>query len=199
MREFIFIILLFCSTTLFFFNFQSAMAQTKQAKDKKERNIRNSNVKVCIPECTPECKKKCLANVKDSILGNWTDIETGGITLLHYCKKDKKLLCGIITGDKEPENWPADARPPAIPGKKITDINNPDPEKRNSKVRGMQHLEGLTWNSVNQSWENGTIYNPLNGKFYGASIKLVDAHTAKLWGHLKCCKLLGKNVIWTRP
>src|SRR4051812_665332 len=45
------------------------------------------------------------------------------------------------------------------------DVNNPDKEKQNRKVLGLNILNDFKFDG-DDTWENGTIYDPKNGKTY---------------------------------
>ena len=49
------------------------------------------------------------------------------------------------------------------------DVNNPDKEKRTQKTLGMNIMSGFTFDGKN-TLENGTIYDPKNGKTYDCKI-----------------------------
>lgn len=49
------------------------------------------------------------------------------------------------------------------------DINNPDKEKQKRKVLGLNILNEFTFDG-DDTWENGTIYDPKNGKTYSCKI-----------------------------
>ena len=48
------------------------------------------------------------------------------------------------------------------------DVNNPDKEKRTRKTLGLNILNNFTFDKG--TWENGTIYDPKNGKTYSCKI-----------------------------
>lgn len=49
------------------------------------------------------------------------------------------------------------------------DMNNPDAEKQQRKVLGLNILNDFTFDG-DDTWENGTIYDPKNGKTYSSKI-----------------------------
>jgi uncharacterized protein (DUF2147 family) len=64
-----------------------------------------------------------------------------------------------------------------------TDVENPDPAKRNRPTLGMPVLMGLAPAKEPGKW-SGQIYNSQNGKMYDASISLADENTLDLEGCL---------------
>ena len=163
-----------------------------------KKNKHKKLEEVCLPECSPECKKSCNVNPINSIIGIWSDDETGGLTKLHFCKKNKKLLCGTIAGRIErPINY-QDIILEKEPLEKPKDLLNPDPLKRSNNITSLLFLENLSWDNEKKIWVNGVVYNPLSGKSYGSSLKLINSFKVELWGHLLCCPILGKKISWTR-
>ena len=97
-------------------------------------------------------------------------------------------LCGTIVWLKEPLD---DA------GKEKVDANNPDEALRSRKLLGLPLLNGFVRASEDGVWENGTIYNPEDGKTYRSKMTLKDADTLKVRGYVGI-PLFGKTQIWTR-
>ena len=46
------------------------------------------------------------------------------------------------------------------------DVNNPDPGQRNKKIWGLMILKDFSYNADKNRWEDGTVYDPDNGKTY---------------------------------
>ncbi len=80
-------------------------------------------------------------------------------------------------------------------GKPIVDKNNADKSKRNRPILGMRLLNDFEYK--NGSWENGTIYDPKNGKTYSSIIKKKDAKTLEVRGYVGI-SLIGRTVEWTK-
>jgi uncharacterized protein (DUF2147 family) len=81
-------------------------------------------------------------------------------------------------------------------GKEKTDIYNPDPTKREDPIVGLIFISGCAKKSENH-WENGTVYDPRNGRSYSCYVDLQDADKIKLRGYIGS-SLIGRNYIWTR-
>jgi uncharacterized protein (DUF2147 family) len=48
-----------------------------------------------------------------------------------------------------------------------------------------------------KSWEDGTIYDPNNGKTYSCTIKIKKANELEIRGFIGI-SLLGRTTVWTR-
>jgi uncharacterized protein (DUF2147 family) len=85
---------------------------------------------------------------------------------------------------------------PVENGKPRVDSNNPDKNKRNNPVIGLQILNGFQFNG-NDEWTGGEIYDPESGKTYKSFISLKDKNTLKVRGYVGI-SLFGRTEIWTR-
>ena len=97
-------------------------------------------------------------------------------------------LCGRIVWLKEPL---------AEDGKIKYDVNNPDKELRQRSIIGLHLLEGFVASAEVDVWENGTIYNPEDGKTYSCTLTLLNFDTLKVRGYVGL-PLFGKTQIWKR-
>jgi uncharacterized protein (DUF2147 family) len=88
------------------------------------------------------------------------------------------------------------SEPKTSEGKEKTDIHNPDPTKRNHPIIGLVFICGFAKKSDTR-WENGTIYDPHDGKTYSCSMDLQGPNKIKVRGFIGV-DLLGRNYIWTR-
>jgi len=73
------------------------------------------------------------------------------------------------------------------------DKYNPDPRKRGRPLLGTPILLSMKPEESNK-WE-GKVYNPKDGGFYGASIKLESANALRLEG---CMLIFCSGETWTR-
>ncbi|HXW19096.1 MAG TPA: DUF2147 domain-containing protein [Roseiarcus sp.] len=94
-------------------------------------------------------------------------------------------LCGTIV-------WLAAPNDPA--GRPVTDVNNPDPEKRDRPVIGLTILTGLT--KSGERWR-GRIYNSDDGKDYDLEVALLDERRAAVRGCVLGGLFCGGET-WTR-
>ena len=80
-------------------------------------------------------------------------------------------------------------------GKPKLDIHNSDPKKRNQPLMGMLILRGFKKVASNV-YEDGTIYDPKNGKTYSCKMTL-EGETLNVRGYVGF-SLIGKTTKWTR-
>ena len=86
--------------------------------------------------------------------------------------------------------------PKANEGKEKTDIHNPEAAKRSHSIIGLVFICGLARKSDTR-WENGTIYDPHDGKTYSCAMDLQGRDQIKVRGFVGVI-LLGRNYVWTR-
>ena len=82
-------------------------------------------------------------------------------------------------------------------GKPKTDTKHPDASNHNRRLLGLTNLWGFQYNESNNSWENGHIYDPKNGKEYKSIITLKDKNTLNVRGYIGI-SLIGRTDVWTR-
>lgn len=80
-------------------------------------------------------------------------------------------------------------------GKPKVDKKNPDASKRNLPLIGLSNLLGFTYSGDNE-YEDGTIYDPANGKTYSCEMKL-EGDILKVRGYIGFT-LLGRTETWVR-
>ena len=88
------------------------------------------------------------------------------------------------------------SEPTTAEGKQKTDIYNPDPTKRNYPIVGLIFISGLKKKSDSQ-WENGTVYDPKNGKTYSCFMELQESDKISVRGFIGVAAF-GRTYIWTR-
>jgi len=122
----------------------------------------------------------------DDILGTWLNEE--GTAQVEIYKEEGKYF-GKIVWLKDPLD--------SITGKPRTDIENPDPEKQKKPLLGMVNLKNFIFDDDDE-WEDGTIYDPKNGKTYSCYMKFEDETKKKLKirGYIGI-SLLGRTTWWT--
>jgi uncharacterized protein (DUF2147 family) len=76
------------------------------------------------------------------------------------------------------------------------DINNPDAEKQKRKVLGLNILTEFTFDG-DDTWENGSIYDPKNGKTYSCKITQNANGDLNIRGFIGF-SLLGRTEIFTK-
>ena len=115
----------------------------------------------------------------DAIIGTWlTADKTGEITIF----KDKNKYFGKITAGTSDEKF---------------DVHNPDKARRNDPLIGMIILKDLEYDSDDKTWEDGSVYDPKNGKRYSCNVKLVGPDVLKITGYIGF-SWIGRSEQWTR-
>lgn len=76
------------------------------------------------------------------------------------------------------------------------DVNNPDKEKRTRKTLGLNILNDFTFDG-DDTWENGTIYDPKNGKTYSCKITRDPNGDLNIRGFVGV-SLLGRTETFTK-
>ena len=80
-------------------------------------------------------------------------------------------------------------------GKPKVDENNPDATKRSHPILGLVILKGLEKTDDNV-YENGTIYDPKNGKTYSCIIRQ-KGNKLSVRGYIGV-SLIGRTTTWTK-
>ena len=126
----------------------------------------------------------------DVILGPWTT--EGGKSKVEILQSGSTLH-GRIIWLKEPLY--ADPKEGPVGSPKV-DSHNPDPQSRGRLILGMQIMDGFRSSGVG-TWQNGTIYDPDNGKTYQCKMKLISPQRLEVRGFIGI-SLIGRTAIWTR-
>ena len=96
-------------------------------------------------------------------------------------------LCGRIAWFK----WPNDAK-----GLPLVDLKNPNPALRKRPLLGLTILRGLR-RTGERTWEDGEIYNPINGRDYQATMSIKAYNTLRVRAYV-LIPMFGETQIWTR-
>lgn len=120
----------------------------------------------------------------DDILGTW---QTGSGKARVQIKKLGTSYYGQIVWLKTPLN---------DEGKPKVDSKNPEVSKRTHPIIGLNMLLGFTHSGGNK-WENGTIYDPENGKTYSCKAELINENTLNIRGYIGF-SMIGRTDTWTR-
>jgi len=114
----------------------------------------------------------------DDITGVW-QTKSGGYVEIY---KDGSVYDGKVVGSSD--------------GVARFDKNNPDQAKKGRRLLGVDILQGLT-HEGDGSYDDGSIYDPDNGKTYKANAQLTGPDTLDARGYVGI-SLLGKTQTWTR-
>ena len=128
---------------------------------------------------------------RSDILGVWrTERDESKVEIFRCGEKE---LCGKIVWLKNPKY--TDSSDGRI-GTPIIDRKNPDPALRSRALIGLQIMDGFTELGDN-TWGNGTCYDPKSGKTYRGKIHLASPDRLELRGFIGI-PLFGRTSVWIR-
>ena len=121
----------------------------------------------------------------DAIVGSWSFYDN---KLSVKIFKDGEEYKGRIVWIKEPldEN-----------GLPLLDKKNPEKIHRSEPVLNMVNLYGFKYNTSDDMWEDGYIYNPLTGETIKGSLELIDNNHLEMTGFVGFSLALTTET-WTR-
>ena len=125
-------------------------------------------------------------NNADDILGTWYNAEKDAKIKIYKCGDGGKKYCGKIVWlkkDKEED------------GTERVDKNNPNPAKRKNPMIDLVILKLFEYDKSDKEWDDGTIYDPKNGKTYSCFIKR-EGNTLKVRGYMGV-SFIGRTSEWT--
>ncbi|MBM3403773.1 MAG: DUF2147 domain-containing protein [Bacteroidetes bacterium] len=121
----------------------------------------------------------------DDVLGTYLNEERSG--KIEVFKKDGKYFGKII--------WLRDPIDRET-GKPKLDKLNPDPNMRKNPVLNMLVLKNFVFDGTDE-WEDGTIYDPKNGKTYSCYVEFESVTRLKIRGYIGI-SLLGRTTYWNK-
>lgn len=124
-------------------------------------------------------------NKADRVLGKW--LNEDGDAHVEITEQD-----GVFSGKLVWLKFPIDDET----GKPKLDKKNPDETLRTRPTLGLKMLSGFKYNSKNQEWSGGEIYDPKSGKTYSCYMKFDDSGKLKIRGYIGI-SLIGKTTYWT--
>ncbi len=135
----------------------------------------------------------------DDLLGIWLNQE--GTARIEIYKLNDKYF-GKIVWLKDPvyteQDMAINAGNPKVKlGAARVDWKNPDTAKQNDPIMGLVVLRGFVYDSSDDEWNEGMIYDPKKGSDYKCFIKLVGPDKIKLRGYTAIA-LIGRTSYWTR-
>jgi uncharacterized protein (DUF2147 family) len=84
-------------------------------------------------------------------------------------------------------------------GKPKVDDKNPEAKLQSRPIMGLQILKEFTYNSGDNEWSDGSIYNPSSGKTYNCYMNFESATRLKIRGYIGASWMgLGKTAYWTK-
>lgn len=118
-------------------------------------------------------------------LGIWAD-DTGDTHIeLYRCGEQ---LCGRLVWLRTP----IDAN-----GKPLLDEHHPDPDKRSQPLQNLTVLQNLRYNPQNDRWEDGSLYDPENGRTYSCYVAAAGKDKLEVKGYIGF-SLIGRSHYWSR-
>lgn len=131
----------------------------------------------------------CSAQNGDKILGTYR--------VISHTTKEKSNVKFYKNGDTYEAQiiWlehPLDAN-----GQPRLDVLNPNPTLRSVRGDKIVIVKGLRYNSKNDKWAGGKIYDPVVGKTYDAIAEFENPTKLKMKGYIGMPSF-GKSFIWTR-
>jgi uncharacterized protein (DUF2147 family) len=121
----------------------------------------------------------------DAILGKWLNEDQDAHVEIY---KDAGKYFGKIVWLKDPID--------EVTGKPKVDDENPDANLQNRPVLGLVILKDFIFDGETE-WEDGTIYDPKNGKTYDCYMKIDEEGILKIRGYIGI-SWIGRNTYWTR-
>ncbi len=129
-----------------------------------------------------------LFSQADQAIGIWLTSE--GTTQIRIFKATDGKYYGKIVWLDEPNE--KDGNP------KIDD-KNPDVKLQSRPLMNLLILRGFSYDEGNEQWNNGTIYDPKNGKTYDCYMWFEDdINTLQIKGYVLGIKFLGRETTWKR-
>lgn len=130
-------------------------------------------------------KQPFVAIDADAILGQWS-LANNQLSIEIF--RDEAEYKGRIVWLKTPndeEGFPK------------LDVLNPEKRLRSQPILNMVNMTGFTFNPSDNLWENGYIYNPLNGTTIKGTLKMTSQNTIKMTGFVGF-SLAMTTEVWTR-
>jgi uncharacterized protein (DUF2147 family) len=115
--------------------------------------------------------------------GLWVNDEDGWVVETKPCDG---TLCGYLVGFR--------ATHPHPPGYVSRDGLNPDSSRRAAPLCGLRLIGGFTPSKrAKGDWDDGWIYDPVNGRTYSGTISMIDADTVRLRAYVGI-PLFGRTI-----
>lgn len=124
---------------------------------------------------------------KDDVLGKW--ISTDKSVAVQVYRQGNDFKAKVI--------WFDECLGSGTPMNSRHDTHNPDEKLRTRKVIGMDILNGLNFNSANQRWENGKIYDASSGRTWDTFAEINNDGKLYVRGFWKF-SWIGKSLYFTR-
>jgi Delta7-sterol 5-desaturase len=120
------------------------------------------------------------------VLGEWATQGYSARIDVQPCSGAPERLCGTIA-------WLWESVDPD--GKPVLDARHPDASRRSRPLIGLEMLSGFKRGSEAGTWVDGRVYNPEDGRTYGARLKLRSQDVLEVEG---CVLVLCSKQVWRR-
>ncbi len=137
----------------------------------------------------------------DSTHNTTESVKASDITGIYWTSdKDAKVKIFLASNGKYSGKTIWMAKPNNADGSPKTDVNNPNENLRSRERVGLVALKYFEYDSDDQRWVNGSVYDPRNGKTYDGYMELEDGNTntLRLRGYISGMTWLGRTSVWTR-
>lgn len=84
-----------------------------------------------------------------------------------------------------------------LTGKPKLDKENSNPELAKRPIDGLILLSDFVWEADDDEWDDGSIYDPKNGKTYSCYMRLDSINHLRIRGYIGI-SLLGRTTYWSR-
>jgi len=122
----------------------------------------------------------------DKALGKWyTDDKE---TIIEIYKTGGKYFGKVVWLMEENED----------DGTPKVDDDNPDPKLQNRPIMGLNLLKGFSYDSKDEEWVNGTVYDPKNGKTYDCYMWMDKPGELEIKGFVLGMRFIGRRTTWTK-
>lgn len=123
-----------------------------------------------------------------SPLGVWEDDARETHVEIYRCGNSKQL-CGRLVWLSQPKD--------STTGLPKTDRSNPDLEKRKQPLLNLVVIQNLSYDSDDERWEDGKIYDPLNGRTYSCYLNMISKDRMEVKGYIGF-SIIGRSHYWSR-
>lgn len=131
----------------------------------------------------------------DALIGDWlVDSRDAIIHIDGIGAGSSRRYVGHIAWLRDARYLPEDG--PALEGKPLMDLNNPDPALRSQPLLGLRLLWDLRFED--DRWIGGRVYDSDNGHTFDCTVQMADADHLRLHAYVLHLTLLGGSTVWTR-
>lgn len=142
--------------------------------------------KIILIGCLFLSSQTFFAQDENRVLGTW--FASNGESKVTIKKGTTGKFTGEVVWLKEPNR----------DGKPKTDHKNPDEKLRTRPTLGLTILSGFVYDADDKEWEDGTIYDPKEGKTYKCVMWFEkDPNQLHVKGYIGF-SLIGKEVLWIK-